>query len=75
LLCIVGEGIIGNQSGNPELELFTDDDGSFKIPGIIPGRSYSAYGNGNRIDGTIFQNIQLEVPVEKNIGDVKLQKK
>ncbi len=74
MLCIAGEGIIGNQSGDPELELFTDDDGSFQIPGIIPGRSYHAKEAGNRIDATIFRGIILEGAVEKDIGEVKLQK-
>ena len=50
-----------------------DAQGRFRIEGLVPGVKYDARGIlSNRLDGTIFQNVQVGPGEVKDVGDVTL---
>ena len=50
-----------------------DAQGRFRIEGLVPGLKYDVRGFlSNRLDGTIFQNLQIGPGEVKDVGDVKL---
>ncbi len=50
-----------------------DAQGRFRIEGLVPGVKYDARGiSSNRLDGTIFQSVQVGPGEVKDVGDFTL---
>jgi beta-lactamase regulating signal transducer with metallopeptidase domain/protocatechuate 3,4-dioxygenase beta subunit len=68
-----GEGVPGENYGDASLRLGTDENGRFHIRGLIPGRTYTVVGMGERIYGRVLTEVSVEPGTTKDVGDVKLQ--
>jgi beta-lactamase regulating signal transducer with metallopeptidase domain/uncharacterized GH25 family protein len=68
-------------NSNPT-QIPVDENGRFRLDGLIPGWSYSAYATGSRkingqsfsnyVIGTVFSGVRIEPGETKDIGDVRL---
>jgi hypothetical protein len=63
----------GENYGDASLRLGTDENGRFHIRGLIPGRTYTVVGMGERIYGRVLTEVSVEPGTTKDVGDVKLQ--
>jgi hypothetical protein len=78
----VGLQVAERFGGRPSPDPVTDEDGRFKVEGLVPGLKYNlawmepdgAFDPDNfKWKGLAFSNIVLKPGEKKDLGDVKLQ--
>jgi hypothetical protein len=59
---------------HPTRSFSTDQDGRFRIEGLVPGLKYNlSVVNGNVLTGTVFEDLTTKPGESKDLGDVPLK--
>ncbi|HEV3137918.1 MAG TPA: M56 family metallopeptidase, partial [Pirellulales bacterium] len=67
-----GDGVPGENFGDANLRLATDDEGRFNVRWLVPGRKYTIEASGDNVSGRVLVDASVDAPETKDVGDVKL---